>query len=163
MAFRSIVGVNLLFAFAITGADLVVPARAENVQARCARKGDDDRLSPLPAALVAQARQLFGVSSDVSEAFIRKSTTFRCMGGRVWLCNYGANLVCGKANTSRASAGATEFCKQHPDADNAPMYATGHDTIYSWKCEGTEARVSDQIATVDPRGFIAENWKELDR
>jgi hypothetical protein len=83
------------------------------------------------------------------------------MQNKVWLCNYGANLVCGKANTSRKSKGAAEFCRQNPGSDVVPMAATGHDTIYDWTCVGNEAHVSGKIAEVDPRGFIAGNWKPL--
>jgi hypothetical protein len=135
---------------------------AQDVQALCAHLVNDDRLRPLPAALVPEARGLFGFSTDTPNAFIKKSTSFRCMKGKVWLCNYGANLVCGKANASRTSAGAADFCRQNPGADIVPMAATGHDTIYEWKCVGDEARISKQVETVDPRGFIAENWKELE-
>lgn len=136
-------------------------ACAQDVQSLCARMADDDRVRPIPAALVPEARRLFG-TPDSPSAYIRKSTSFRCMRGKVWLCNYGANLVCGKANASRTSAGATDFCKQNPGSDIVPMAATGHDTIYEWKCVGDEAHISRQIETVDPRGFITENWKQLE-
>jgi hypothetical protein len=84
------------------------------------------------------------------------------MAGKVWLCNTGANLVCKKADTSRTSAGATDFCKQNPGSDVVPMAATGHGTIYEWTCQGKTAVISKQVETVDPRGFITENWKQLD-
>ncbi|MCI0598917.1 MAG: hypothetical protein L0Y50_01095 [Beijerinckiaceae bacterium] len=137
-------------------------AHAQNVQALCAGKGDDDRLSGIPVSLVSQARQLFGLSPDTPNAYVRKSTSFRCMNGKVWLCNYGANLVCGKANASRTSQGAARFCKENPGSDVVPMAATGHDTIYEWKCAGKEARISRQTETVDARGFLAGNWKQLE-
>jgi hypothetical protein len=137
-------------------------ALAQDVQSLCARSGNDDHVRSIPAVLVPQARGLFGFSTDTPSTFIKKSTSFRCMNGKVWLCNYGANLVCGKANASRTSAGAADFCRQNPGTDFVPMAATGHDTIYEWKCVGNEARISRQIQTVDPRGFITENWKELE-
>lgn len=40
------------------------------------------------------------------------------------------------------------------------MAATGHDTIYEWTCPGNKAVISKQIETVDPRGFITDNWKQ---
>jgi hypothetical protein len=40
------------------------------------------------------------------------------------------------------------------------MAATGHDTIYEWTCAGNKAVISKQIETVDPRGFITDNWKQ---
>jgi hypothetical protein len=81
------------------------------------------------------------------------------MAGKVWLCNYGANLVCGKANVNRRSQGASEFCKENPGSDVVPMAATGHDTIYEWKCVGKKAHIVRQI---DPRGFLTGNWKQLE-
>jgi hypothetical protein len=83
------------------------------------------------------------------------------MSSKVWLCNYGANLICGKANASHVSAGATAFCKENPGSDSVPMAATGHDTIYQWECLGKEPHITGQIEKIDPRGFIAENWKQL--
>lgn len=137
------------------------PAGAEDVRSSCTKAGDDDKVRPIPAALVPQARRLFEFSVNTPDALVRKGTSYRCMGGKVWLCNYGANLVCEKANTKRTSKGAAEFCRQNPSSDFVPMAATGHDTIYEWKCAGSTAQISRQIATVDPRGFIAGNWKEL--
>jgi hypothetical protein len=139
-------------------------AYGEDVQAYCAKVGNDDSVKTIPAGFVAQARKLFfQPSSAVSDAEVRESTSFRCMSGKIWLCNYGANLVCGKAKVSRESTGATAFCKENPGSDSVPMAATGHDTIYSWKCAGNKARISRQTLTVDPRGFIAENWKRVKR
>jgi hypothetical protein len=92
-------------------------------------------------------------------AQIRRSTYFRCMDGRVFLCNLGANLPCGKANQSRHLAGAEAWCAKHPDADFIPMYATGHDTIYNWRCRAGKAATEGPPLEVDSRGFIARYWK----
>lgn len=137
-------------------------AQAQGVGARCAKVGDDDKAKPIPAALVPQARQLFGFSKETPNAVIRNGTSYRCMGGKAWLCNVGANLVCGKANASQSLPGATAFCKDNPGSDMIPMAATGHDTIYEWKCVGPTAQIVRPITKVDPRGFIADNWKPLD-
>ncbi|MFO1104431.1 MAG: hypothetical protein U1E20_16180 [Methylocystis sp.] len=137
-------------------------AQAQDVAARCAKIGNDDKERPIPAALVPQARQVFGFSKDTPNAFIRNGTSYRCMGGKTWLCNVGANLVCGKANASKSLPGAAAFCKDNPGSDMIPMAATGHDTIYEWKCVGPNAQILRQSAAVDPRGFIAENWKPLE-
>jgi hypothetical protein len=150
---------------AIAGALMIAPmgtARAQDVKSLCARVTNDDRVRPIPITLVPAARQLFSFSTDAPERFIQKSTSFRCMEGKVWLCNIGANLVCGKAETSRKSTGAAAFCKQNPGADAVPMAATGHDTIFEWKCAGNKAVISKEIETVDPRGFISENWKQME-
>lgn len=137
-------------------------ARSQDAKSICARVTNDDRVRRLPITLVPAARQLFGFSADTPSGYVRKGTSFRCMNGKVFLCNTGANLVCGKANTSRTSAGAEDFCKQNPGSDVVPMAATGHDTVYEWKCVGNKAVISKQAETVDPRGFITENWKQLD-
>ena len=137
-------------------------AHAQDLAARCAKVGDDDKATPIAAALVPQARRLFGFSKETPNAFIRNGTSYRCMGGKPWLCNVGANLVCGKANASKSLPGAAAFCKDNPGSDMIPMAATGHDTIYEWKCVGPNAQVARQILEVDQRGFIAENWKPLD-
>lgn len=137
-------------------------ARAEEAKPLCARVTDDDRVRPLPVTLVPAARQLFSFSADTPGGYVRKSTSFRCMKGKVWLCNTGANLVCGKANIRRTPAGAADFCKQNPGSDVVPMAATGHDTVYEWRCAGKKAVISKQVETVDRRGFISENWRQLD-
>ena len=157
--------VHAAFFAAVTGAvtiSTISTARAQDVPALCARITNDDRVRPIPVTLVPKARQLFSFSADASDIYIQKSTSFRCMDGKVWLCNTGANLVCGKANASRTSAGAADFCKQNPGSDVVPMAATGHDTIYEWKCVGNKAVISKQAETVDPRGFLSENWKQID-
>jgi len=158
--FRSTLASILLLIAAATAAPSL--AHAENLVARCAKVGDDDKTKPIPATLVPKARELFGFSPQTPNAIIRKGTSYRCMGGKAWLCNVGANLVCGKANASQRLPGAAAFCKDNPGSDMIPMAATGHDTIYEWKCVGPNAQIVRQVAEVDPRGFIAENWKPLD-
>jgi hypothetical protein len=41
------------------------------------------------------------------------------------------------------------------------MSATGRDTIYQWTCKGSRAVAGEPMMHVDPRGYIAENWKEV--
>jgi len=135
-------------------------AQTESVRVHCARVGEDDRTRPLRSKLVADARRLFEIDLDLSSAFVATSTFTRCMNGKVWLCYVGANLACGKADVSD-SAGAAAFCRQNPNSASVPMSATGHATVYSWKCVGTKATIDQQFERVDPRGFVAENWKEL--
>jgi hypothetical protein len=92
---------------------------------------------------------------------VRRSTVYRCMGGAVRLCNYGANLVCSKADVSRVSPGAERFCRENPGSEVVPMAATGHATIYSWECVASRARIKGGSVSVDSRGFIADQWKRL--
>jgi len=88
-------------------------------------------------------------------------TTRRCMSGRVWICTYGANLPCGKGNISRTSKGGDAFCAGNPNSDVIPAAATGHDTIYTWRCRGRDAVPDRHPFSIDLRGFVAEMWKPL--
>ena len=136
-------------------------AGAEDLAGRCAALGDDDRTAPIPAALAPKAAALFGFPASAI-GFVAKSTVYRCMGGAVWLCNTGANLTCAKADVSRVSEGAAAFCRANPGARVVPMVATGHDTIFSWECVAEKPRITG-AEQVDGRGFIANQWKRLDR
>jgi hypothetical protein len=142
-------------AFALASQNL----RAEDLAAHCASVGDDDRTAPIPAALAPKAVALFGFSAS-AVGFVAKSTVYRCMGAAPWLCNFGANLTCAKADVSRTSTGAEAFCRQNPGAAVVPMAATGHDTIFSWKCVGDRPVITN-AEKVDRRGFIANQWKRL--
>jgi hypothetical protein len=137
-------------------------ASAQDVQAYCAKVGDDDRVQPVPNDLIPKARGMFDVSAEATDSDLQATTSVRCMNGAVWLCNYGANLICEKADVSRDSPGAERFCRQNPGSIGVPMSATGHATVYDWKCVGKRAHIVGQITKVDRRGFIAGNWKQLE-
>ena len=122
--------------------------------------GDDDRTRAIPAALLPQARTALGLSADAPDSFILTSTVFRCMDGRVFVCTHGANLTCAKANRAPVSSGAADWCRTHANADFVPAVATGHDAGFSWKCVGGKAVVT-RAATIDRRGFLADEWKPL--
>jgi hypothetical protein len=135
-------------------------ARAETPAQACARAGTEDATHPIPAALVPAAQRLFGITAP-AEA-VERLTLYRCMEGKVMLCTLGANLPCGKANRARSLPGASQFCRQTPGADVIPAFATGHDTIYRWRCQGSEAVAGEPVEALDARGFIARYWKPLD-
>jgi hypothetical protein len=90
----------------------------------------------------------------------RKMTIWRCMDGRVYACNFGANLPCdAKANTDKTpTPEMADFCKANPEVDFIPMYVTGHNTIYSWRCVKGAPELLDQIAQVDAAGYLANIW-----
>ena len=138
------------------------PASAQDLQTYCAKVGNDDRVQPVPDALLPNARRMFDVPADMAASHVKATTSVRCMNGAVWLCNYGANLICEKADVRRSSPGADRFCKENPDSIGVPMSATGHATVYDWKCVSREARIIGQIVQIDGRGFMAENWKQLE-
>jgi hypothetical protein len=145
----------------IAGAALsLARAHAETPAAVCARPGDDDTARPIPASLVPAVNALFGTRMSSGQAVA--TTVFRCAQGRVLVCTTGANLACGKANTSRVPGpGAVDWCRAHPGAAFIPAVATGHDTIFAWECRNGAPRVARQPHAVDAHGFITEYWKEL--
>jgi hypothetical protein len=128
--------------------------------ATCAAGQTDDTLSPLPAALVPQAVAAFGLHG-MPAAQVEKSTVIRCLDGKILACNYGANLPCGKANTSRAMPAATAWCHDNPAADFIPAYITGHDSIFNWHCVGGAPAATGPPAALDARGFLAAYWRPI--
>jgi hypothetical protein len=147
-------------AAAVLAAWSIVPAHAETPAAFCARVITDDTLRPIPQSLVAAADTALGITMPPDVAV--KATVFRCASGRVSVCTVGANLVCGRANTSRTPGrGQKDWCREHPDDALIPAVATGHDTIYAWRCENGMPRIERQALDVDARGFIVQNWKLL--
>jgi hypothetical protein len=153
---------GLSFIVAFEAATLCTSAVAQDVQAYCAKVRDDDRVQPVPDNLIRAARRMFEVQADTPDSYVQASTSIRCMNGAAWLCSYGANLICDKADVSRDSIGAERYCRQNTDSTGVPMSATGHATVYEWKCVGREARIVRQSTAVDDRGFIADNWKQLE-
>ncbi len=136
------------------------PALAEAPAAFCRRVGTDDVARPITEALVPAVNAAFGMRMPTRAAV--DTTSFRCAGGHVMVCTVGANLPCGKANTNRAPGGGVmQWCRDNPDASVVPAVATGHDTIYEWRCRAGAPQILRQTLHVDPRGFISEFWKAL--
>lgn len=140
-------------ALGITAASADSPART------CTRLGTDDTLRSVPASLGPAVNAVFGTRMPPAEA--ARMTSYRCFKGRVLLCTVGANLPCGKANVSRRLPGADAYCRENPNADAIPAAATGHDTVFGWRCSGRKATILRRAAHVDPRGFVEEFWKPL--
>ena len=94
-----------------------------------------------------------------------KSTTWRCVDGKVLACNFGANIPCrDKANTDKTpTAGMNEFCTANPNSDFIPMAVTGHNTIYAWKCVNATPTIDRQVTEADAQGFVANVWRPVDR
>jgi hypothetical protein len=137
----------------------VAPAHAETAAQFCARAGTDDTLRPIPAELVPAVNALFRTTMPAQTAI--DTTVFRCANGQVLVCTTGANLPCGKADTERTSTGAGQWCREHPDAGSIPAFATGHATVFQWRCRAAAAEIVRQIYRVDARGFVAAYWKSL--
>jgi hypothetical protein len=160
MKLRNAAGLGAVLCFAATFGALGQESPAQGPNKYCASVGNDDQVRPIPPELVPQALQLFYLRPVDSEQ-VRRSTVYRCMHGAAWLCNYGANLVCAKADVSRTSRGAQAYCRENPGSEVVPMAATGHATIYSWECIGNKAQIKGSPVSVDSRGFIANQWKRL--
>jgi hypothetical protein len=136
------------------------PAHAATPAAVCARIGTDDTLRPIPESLVPEVNAAFGTAMPTRLAM--DATVFRCAAGRLLVCTTGANLPCGPANTSRTPGpGAVAWCRDHANAAFIPAVATGHDTIFAWRCQGAVPQPGQQVLEVDRRGFIANYWQML--
>ena len=118
----------------------------------------DDTLQNLPAPLVGRAKELFGLS--MPDDLVQRTTVMRCANGSVLLCNAGANLPCGKANTSQNLPGVIDWCRENPQASVVPAFAAGHDTIYTWRCDGGVPRAGGPVQPVDARGFFTRFWQK---
>jgi hypothetical protein len=105
--------------------------------------------------------RLFGLHGMPAEQ-VRRSTVVRCMDGHLLACNGGANLPCGKANTSQSLRGGDAWCRQSPDSDFIPAYISGHDSIYRWRCTHGAPVASGPARPVDAHGFFTQYWKPLE-
>jgi hypothetical protein len=146
----------------LVGSVATATARAQDLSAHCASVRNGDRVKPIPEELVPAARRALGLGSAESDASLQASAVYRCMSGKVWLCNQGANLTCAKGDISRVSKGATAWCKDHPGAGIVPMVATGHATIHTWTCVGSAARIK-QSEKLDARGSICNQWARMEK
>jgi hypothetical protein len=134
-------------------------ASGARAAALCASGSGPRAAVPVPRELEAEVAKAL----DIPIEMVRDGAFVRCAGTRLLACAVGANLNCGKANASRSLPGATAFCHDNPDADVVPMAATGHDTIYDWRCVGRRAIAGKTVVTVDRDGYDAGNWKEVGR
>ncbi len=155
---RSWLRLGLIFGIGIaTFSGIAQASAAASPRAYCAKAVNDDRVRPAPASLRAAIKRLFNVSG----AYALQTTSYRCAGGKVMLCNVGANLPCDKANLSKSLPGAAAWCKDNPNSDFIPMAATGHDTIYNWRCANGSAVAGAPMSKVDARGFFVDDWTPL--
>ncbi len=117
--------------------------------------------APVPDEVINGFKKAAGLESSTEPMdMLRKTTIWRCMGGKVYACNFGANIPCdSKANTSRTpSQEMLDYCKANPNSDFLPMAVTGHDTVYSWRCTNDQPEVVQQVGQVDAAGYIQQFW-----
>jgi hypothetical protein len=119
----------------------------------------------VPDAVINGFKKAAGLegSTETTDMF-KKSTIWRCMAGKVYACNFGANLPCdSKANTDKTpSQPIDDFCKANPNSQVIPMSVTGHDTIYNWTCVNDKAQITEQIGQVDAEGYLAQIWYAIE-
>ena len=94
---------------------------------------------------------------------VERNGVVRCADGVLLACLVGANLNCGKADAGTVNRGGETWCRQHAGAPFVPEFATGHDTIYAWRCDGTRATIARTALHADRQGFVAANWKRMAR
>ena len=126
------------------------------------RRETDDTPRTIPESLVPASVRLFGLEAMPAEQ-VRRSTVYRCVAGRVLVCNLGANLPCGKAKPAVRCRRADAWCAEnrgigfHPDVRRP-------DTTRSIAGAATGQRPTaiGEPLEVDRRGFIARLWKPVD-
>lgn len=119
----------------------------------------------VPDSIIQGFKQAAGLqaSTEPSDIF-KQATIWRCMDGKVYACNFGANLQCdSKADTNSTPTEAmAEYCTANPGSDFVPMSVTGHATVYSWRCVLGKPQVNEQIAKVDAKGYLAQIWYPIE-
>ena len=167
-----LIGVTLALGFAaaaVTVCDLGAqerPAPRAGLAANCARLGNDDTIRDYDPSLRDRTalafKKLFPHAKGTPDrGSLETQAQYRCMNGKVMVCFVGANLPCAKMNAKRENSGADSFCRDNPGADSVPAFATGHDTIYAYRCRGGRAEVTATIQQLDQRGFARALWVEL--
>lgn len=117
----------------------------------------------MPEAIMSGLKKAFGAPESAPPDVFERGTYWRCMDGKVYACNVGANLPCTeKADTSRMpNQGMKEWCKSNPDSDFIPAYASGRSTVYEWRCTAGEPEIVKEINKPDAAGYISNIWYEI--
>ncbi len=124
---------------------------AATTKAFCAANPNDDN----PARASATE-----VPPEVKQA---GGNVWRCMDGRVLICNIGADgYPCQKMDPSlKPAKPVRDFCAAHPGSDFVPMYVLGA-SASTWRCDGATPRpLKTQL--LDERDFVKGAWQALPR
>ena len=132
---------------------------SDGIKEHCRNVRNDDMVRQIPGELLNDARKLYGSASD--DKYLIAMTVYRCMNGRVRLCNAGANIICAKPDKRRGSPEITKYCKENPNNEGVPFAVAGHGTLYEWKCVESKP-VIDFTREMDARGFIEDVWTPID-
>jgi hypothetical protein len=117
----------------------------------------------MPEAIATGLKKAFGAPESAPPDVFEQGTYWRCMDGKVYACNVGANLPCTeKADTSRVpNQGMKEWCESNQDSDFIPAFASGRATIYEWRCTRNEPTIVKEINKPDAAGYISNIWYEI--
>lgn len=126
----------------------------------CRKADADDTLRSLPRALAPRALAAMGL--NLPPLIAQRTMVWRCSGRRVLVCYTGANLPCGKLETSASLPAVQAWCAANAGA-TVPAVVTGHDQLWRWRCDGQAAVRDGQTWHLDPRGYAAELWRPLDQ
>ncbi len=126
--------------------------------AYCTRVDTDDSSHPLPHDMVDSAQQAFGLTLPPEMG--ERAVIWRCDGGRVLGCFFGANVPCGQMDRRTELPEVAQWCEAHPGA-GVPQAVTGHDTAWRWSCDGARAVRGGAAWTLDRRGFVEGLWRPL--
>jgi hypothetical protein len=126
----------------------------------CRPAETDTATRPIPPQLAPAVIAAFEVRTTPD--YVMQTGVIRCADGHLLACLVGANLNCSKADTRTTNRGASNWCRDHAGSDFVPAFATGHDTIYAWRCDRQRAVIERQVERVDQQGFVVENWKRVD-
>jgi hypothetical protein len=124
---------------------------------------DADYQGPKLPESVIQAMIRQGILPRQGPAAFQHNAVWRCMGGKVWACTFGANLPClEKADQSQIPTRAMdEFCAAHRWEQAIPAAVTGRATVYAWRCTEGRPQIGRRLFRSDPRGFLSAFWYEL--
>jgi hypothetical protein len=160
--------------FTVGGADessasSVAPEIREDAFAYCDAVGTvnapDQRLAGagLPPEVARALRHALDLPAEVSDQTLSAGSHWRCMDGKVYGCFVGANLPClEQADTSQEpTIEMRGYCAENPESAAIPAVVTGRATIYSWRCSDGAPEVAEQVAQVDPAGYLEHIWYEL--
>jgi hypothetical protein len=116
----------------------------------------------VPDWLARALRKETGAAPDAPLDLFRHAA-WRCADDAVLACTVGANIPCdSKGDTSRTpTPGATAYCRTNPDGEVVPAAATGHATVYEWRCRGGKAEIVSQVLPLDAQGYPAVFWYKV--
>ena len=139
----------------LSRAGLTAPASYESPRAYCVRVGTDDTLRTPPSSLAPAFRRLFNIRGH----YAPNAAYYRCVDGMVKVCFVGANLPCGKANTSKNQLAVARWCETHPETDQFRFTspAMTRSILALRRSQGRDRRAGRHAATAED--FLKEYWK----